>query len=59
VEEVVNRFPDADRQKLRQLALNARKEKEDNKPLKSYRALFRYLKGLANLDSRATKLNQE
>ena len=47
IEKALNRFPDADRQRLRQLANNARKEKEGEKPPKSSRALFRYLKELA------------
>ena len=47
MEKALNRFPDADRQRLRQLANNARKEKEGEKPPKSSRALFRYLKELA------------
>jgi len=47
MEKALNRFPDADRQRLRQLAGNARKEKEGDKPPRSFRALFRYLKELA------------
>ncbi len=48
MEEVVNRFPDADRQTLRQLVLGARKERERDKPPKASRALFRFLKALSN-----------
>lgn len=44
LEEICSHFPDADRKRLRQLALNARKEKEGNNPPKSSRALFRYLR---------------
>jgi ribosome-associated protein len=51
VEEIVGHFPDADRQQLRRLVLNARKEKEANKPPKSSRALFRYLRELSKADS--------
>lgn len=36
--------PDADRQHLRQLVRQARKERDQNKPPKSSRALFRYLR---------------
>jgi len=46
VEEILEKYPAADRQKLTQLARNAIKEKESNKPPKSYRALFRYLKAI-------------
>jgi ribosome-associated protein len=45
--ETVNRFPDADRKRLRSLALKARKEREENKPPKASRALFRYLRELS------------
>jgi ribosome-associated protein len=45
--EIVNHFPDADRKRLRQLALDARKEREGNKPPKASRALFRYLRELS------------
>jgi len=37
----------ADRQHLRQLVRQARKERDQNKPLKSARALFRYLRDIA------------
>lgn len=43
IEEIFKKCPDADRQQLTQLVRNARKETEDNKPLKAYRALLRYL----------------
>lgn len=46
MEEIMEHFPTGDRQKIRQLTSNARKEKESEKPPKSYRALFRYLKEL-------------
>ena len=42
LEEILNDFPDTDRQRLRQLVLNARKEKEQDKPSKATRALFRH-----------------
>jgi len=44
LEEVVTRFPEIDRQHLNQLVRNARKESDQNKPPKSKKALFRYLK---------------
>jgi ribosome-associated protein len=47
VEEIIEHFPDADRQRLGQLARSARKEKENNAPPRSARNLFRYLKGLS------------
>ncbi len=47
LEDAVNRFPGADRKRLRRLALDARKEREGNKPPKASRALFRYLRELS------------
>lgn len=47
VEDVVERFPEADRQHLRQLLLQAAKEKSNNKPPASARKLFRYLRELS------------
>jgi ribosome-associated protein len=46
-EDIVTHFPDADRKRMRRLALDARKEREENKPPKASRALFRYLRGLS------------
>ncbi len=46
IDDIVNRFSEADRQRLMQLARNARKEQELNKPPKAARALFRYLREL-------------
>ena len=40
IEEVMNLWPDADRQQLRSLVRNARKEKAGNKPPKSSRQIF-------------------
>jgi len=45
--EVLTLFPDADRQQLRVLIRNAQKEKAANKPPKSYRQIFSYLRELA------------
>ena len=47
IEEVVALYPMADRQQLRTLIRNAKKEKEANKPPKSFRLLFQYLKDLS------------
>lgn len=38
--------PDADRQKLRQLARQAKKEQTENKPPKAFREIFQYLKSI-------------
>jgi ribosome-associated protein len=46
-EEMIERFPDADIQKLRQIARAARKEKKDGMPPRQIRALFRYLRDLS------------
>lgn len=48
LEELFTRFPHVDFQRMRQLVFNARKEKDGNKPPKSSRALFRYLRELLN-----------
>jgi ribosome-associated protein len=48
LEDLVNHLPNADRKRLRRLALNARKEREGNKHPKAARALFRYLRELSN-----------
>jgi len=49
-DEALNEFMElyshADRTQLRQWIRNAQKEAEQNKPPKSYRAIFQYLKGL-------------
>lgn len=44
--ELLSELPQADRQHLRQLIRNAQKEKERNKPPRSARELFRYLRDL-------------
>lgn len=46
MDDVIQQFWDIDRQHLRQLVRNAAKEAKLNKPPKSSRALFQYLKGL-------------
>ncbi|MEN3753402.1 ribosome biogenesis factor YjgA [Mangrovibacter yixingensis] len=47
VEEVLRLYPDADRQQLRSLVRNAKKEVAGNKPPKSSRLIFQYLRDLA------------
>ena len=47
IEELCGRFPHVERQQLRQLARNARREYEKEKPPKSARQLFRYLKKIS------------
>jgi ribosome-associated protein len=44
MDEILLKYPSADRQQLSQLVRNALKERKDNKPPKAFRALFRYLK---------------
>lgn len=46
INQLVDRFPSAERQQLRTLVRNARKERELDKPPKSSRLLFKYLKEL-------------
>lgn len=47
VEEVMERFPEADRQYLRQLVMQANKEIKNKKPPAASRKLFRYLRELS------------
>lgn len=42
----INEYPHAERQRLRQLVVNATKERNQNQPPKSARTLFRYLREL-------------
>ncbi|OMH30449.1 ribosome biogenesis factor YjgA [Motiliproteus sp. MSK22-1] len=46
IEPFVSAYPDADRQHLRQLVRNARKEAERNKPPAAARKLFKYIRDL-------------
>lgn len=46
-EEVIAKYPQADRQHLRQLVMQANREKKKNKPPAAARKLFRYLRELA------------
>jgi ribosome-associated protein len=47
IEEILDNCPDAERQRLTQLARNAHKEYEAQKGIKSSRVLFRYLKQIS------------
>ena len=49
IEEILNTCPEAERQRLTQLARNAHKEYEAKKGVKSSRLLFRYLKQVSGL----------
>ena len=46
INQLVIQYPDADRQHIRQLVRNAHKENLQEKPPKSSRLLFQYIKGL-------------
>jgi ribosome-associated protein len=46
IEDVIELYPTADRQRLRQLARQAAKEKSSGKPAKAYREIFQVLKEL-------------
>ncbi|MGL6261349.1 ribosome biogenesis factor YjgA [Vibrio sp. WXL103] len=46
IADVMTMFPDADRQRLRQLARQAAKEKKAGKPAKAFREIFQVLKEL-------------
>lgn len=47
IAEVLHKYPNADRQRLRQLARQANKEKSQSKPPKAFREIFQVLKELA------------
>jgi ribosome-associated protein len=49
IEEILSTCPDAERQRLTQLARNARNEFKAQKGVKSSRLLFRYLKQVAGI----------
>lgn len=46
INELLDKYPQADRQHIRQLVRNAVKETQQNKPPKASRLLFKYLKEL-------------
>lgn len=50
LEALLAEHPAADRQQLRQLIRNAGKEQQENKPPRSARTLFRYLRGILQGD---------
>ncbi len=50
IDDVMEQYPDADRQRLRQLARQAAKEKKSGKPAKAYREIFQILKALSEED---------
>lgn len=50
LDEFVEQHPQADRQQLRQLLLNIQREQKNNKPPKSARQLFKYLRELSEQD---------
>ncbi|OCF95914.1 ribosome biogenesis factor YjgA [Gilliamella sp. wkB308] len=49
-ENIIELFPMADRQQLRTLARQAKKERESNKPPKTAKQIFQYLKELSNAE---------
>ena len=51
--DLLAQFPDADRQQLRQLTRNAKKEKERNSAPKAARAIFQYLREIIQQDDPA------
>jgi ribosome-associated protein len=54
INEVLNTYPSADRQQLRQLYLQANREKKNNKPPKAYREIFQILKNLDEMSEDQT-----
>ena len=48
IEQAISQYPLLDRQKLRQLGRQAKKEQADNKPPKAARELFKYLQQVIN-----------
>jgi len=47
LEEISEKYPAAEQKQISQLVQNARMERDNNKPPKAYRALFRYLKKIS------------
>ena len=45
--ELIDTFPDIDRQHVRQLIRKAKKEKDSNKPAGTYKQIFKYLRDLS------------
>lgn len=48
INELIEKYPDADRQRFRHLVRQAKKEKQLNKPPKASREIFQYLKILSS-----------
>lgn len=59
IESVIELYPDADRQHLRQLVLQANKEKKANKPPAAARKIFVYLRELASGKSQSNSTTDE
>lgn len=57
--EIVRDYPDADLQLLRQLRRNAIREREQNKPPRAYRELFRVLRELRNQTEDDTEITEQ
>lgn len=57
--DLLDDYPDADRQHIRQLVRNAQKEAKENKPPKSARLLYRYLKDLIQNDYEEELIEQD
>ena len=57
--ELIDRFPEIDRQYLRQLMRNGQKERLKQSTPKSARLLFKYLKELKSSETAETKTNDE
>jgi ribosome-associated protein len=51
MEEILGKYPSADRQQLSQHIRNTIKERDNNKPPRSSRALFRYLREIRSENS--------
>lgn len=49
IQAFIDKYPETDRQKLRQLVRKAKKEQAEEKPPAAYRELFKYLRDAANV----------
>ncbi len=57
--EMIEQYPDADRQGLRQLVRNSLEERKRNKPPRAYRELFRQLRELMLVPGAAAPANED
>ncbi len=57
--ELLTEIPDMPAGEIRTLIRNARKEKEQNKPPKAFRALFKLLRQYMGVDTQSTDSNDE